>query len=55
MTRQELTDAVAQVIGIRPGVEMQVDTIVRLADAYAATLAGLTARELAPPKGASRA
>lgn len=39
MTRQELTDAVAEVIGVQPRLEVKVDTIVRLADLYAATLA----------------
>ncbi len=37
MTRQEFTDAVAEVIGLRPGIEEQVGTIVLLGDAYAAT------------------
>jgi hypothetical protein len=38
MTRQEFTDAVAEVLGIY-ATEMRVDTIVRLADLYAATFA----------------
>jgi hypothetical protein len=38
MTRQEFTDAVAEVLGIH-ATEMRVDTITRLADAYAATFA----------------
>ena len=37
MTRQEFTDAVAEVIGVQPRLEVKVDTIVRLADQYAAT------------------
>ena len=37
MTRQEFVDAVAEVIGMRPGIEEQVGTIVLLGDAYAAT------------------
>jgi len=39
VTRQEFVDAVAEVIGMRPGVEEQVGTIVLLGDAYAATRA----------------
>ena len=37
MTRQEFTDAVAEVIGMHPGIEEQVGTIVLLGDAYAAS------------------
>src|SRR5260221_588381 len=37
VTRQEFVDAVAEVIGMRPGIEEQVGTIVLLGDAYAAT------------------
>jgi hypothetical protein len=38
MTRQEFTDAVAEVLGIH-AMEYRVETIVRLADLYAATFA----------------
>src|SRR5260221_12238908 len=37
MTRQEFVDAVAEVIGMRPGIEEQVGTIVLLGDKYAET------------------
>jgi hypothetical protein len=37
VTRQEFTDAVAEVLGLHPGVEVQIDTIVRLADMYKIT------------------
>ena len=37
MTRQEFVDGVGAVLGLHPGVETQIDTITRLADAYAAS------------------
>ena len=39
MTRQEVVDGVAEVLGIHPGVETQIHTIMLLVDAYAQTYA----------------
>jgi hypothetical protein len=50
LTRQEFIDAVAEVIGLGPRREVKVETIVMLADAYAATLID---RALAPGREAS--
>ena len=48
MTRQEFTDAVGQLLGVHPGVEAQIDTITRLADAYADTQVKLATRDDPP-------
>ena len=47
MNRQEFVDAIGEVLGLHPGVEVQIDTITRLADAYADAYAETLARKAA--------
>ncbi len=54
MTRQEFVDAVAEVIGMRPGVEEQVHTIALLADVYAATFAADQVEKTLASRGLAR-
>ncbi len=53
MTRQELTDAVGQLLGIH-ATEVRVATIVLLADAYAATFAADQVEKTLASRGLAR-